>query len=76
MDPYLAVTAHYISVSPKASTHPEWELKSKILGFAPIEGNHGGANTAAVILRVVDRYKIRHKVCDSLHMIYELEKAN
>ena len=26
-----------------------------------IEGNHSGANTAAVILRVVDRYGIRHK---------------
>ncbi len=66
MDPYLAVTAHYISVSLKASTLPEWELKSNILGFALIEGNHGGANTAAVILRVVDRYKIRCKVCNSL----------
>lgn len=63
MNLYLVITAYYISASPQASAHPGWELKSRILGFSPIEGNHGSANTAAVILRVVDCYGIRRKVC-------------
>ena len=33
-----------------AKNPSEWELKSKILGFMEIEGNHSGANTATVIL--------------------------
>ena|ERR1700722_12188723 len=63
-DPYLAVTAHYIS-SPPAQPN-SWELRSRVLGFMEIEGNHSGANTAAVILRVIDRYGIRHKVVGSV----------
>ena len=37
-------------------------LKSELLGFTEIEGNHGGANIASVILHVIDRYDIRDKV--------------
>jgi hypothetical protein len=55
-DPYLAVTAHYIAAP--ASQLNSWELHSKTLGYTGIEGNHNGANTAAVILRVIDRYGI------------------
>ena len=58
-DPYLAVTAHYIA-SPEGQAN-NWELRSKVLGYTDIEGNHSGANTAAVILQVVDRYGIRQK---------------
>lgn len=47
-DPYLAVTAHYIN-APKEQPNA-WELKKKMLGFTKIEGNHGGANTAAVLI--------------------------
>ena len=60
MDPYLAVTAHYISAP---ADHPnDWELKAKVIGYTHIDGNHSGANTAAVLLRVVDRYDMRKMV--------------
>lgn len=59
-DPYLSVIAYYINALAKNPS--EWELKSKILGFMEIEGNHSGANTAAVILWLVDHYNIYKKV--------------
>lgn len=59
-DPYLAVTAHYIVANEDQPN--DWALKSRLLGYTEIHGNHSGANTAAVILRVVDRYDIRGKV--------------
>jgi len=58
-DPYLAVTARYIALPENQANN--WELHSKVLGYTGIEGNHSGANTAAVILQVVDRYGICHK---------------
>ena len=73
-DPYLAVTAHYIS-SPPAQPN-SWELRSRVLGFTEIEGNHSGANTAAVILRVIDRYGIQHKVVGSVIKHKILQKHN
>ena len=57
MDPFLSVTAHYIAVKPE-----QWTLKSQVLAYTHIEGNHSGANTASVLLRVIDRYDIRPKV--------------
>jgi hypothetical protein len=60
-DPYLAITGHWIE-APKNKPN-NWELKSELLGFTEIQGNHGGANIASVILRIVDRYDIRKKVC-------------
>lgn len=60
-DPYLAVTAHYVHSN--ASTPNDRELHSKVLGYTEINGNHSGANMAAVILRIVDRYGIRGQVC-------------
>jgi len=60
-DPYLAVTAHYIVAAPSSQTF-DWELKSWLLGFQEIQGNHGGANLAATILQVLDQYGIQDKV--------------
>lgn len=59
-DPYLAVTAHYIHS--EVDQPNDWELRSKVLGYTEMRGNHSGANTAAIILRIVDQYRIRHKV--------------
>jgi hypothetical protein len=63
-DPYLSVTGHYIS-APRDRPQ-DWELKSEQLAFAPFEGNHSGANMANVLVRTVDRYGIREKVCTDL----------
>lgn len=56
----MAVTAHYIS-SPKERPQ-DWSLESRMLGYTEIEGSHSGANEAAVLMRIIDRYDIRDKV--------------
>jgi len=59
-DPYLAITAHYISAP---SHHPlDWELKSKLLGFEELLGSHTGANMASKMVEVLGKYAIRNKV--------------
>jgi hypothetical protein len=59
-DPYLAVTAHYIESPLDQLT--KWSLKTDLLGFTEIKGNHGGANQAAIVLHIVDCYNIHDKV--------------
>ncbi|THG95548.1 hypothetical protein EW026_g6127 [Hermanssonia centrifuga] len=59
-DPYLAVTAHYIDSMPDKPA--EWVLQSQVIGFTVIEGDHSGANTAAVIICMLDRYGLLDKV--------------
>lgn len=60
-DPFLSVTGHYIDAPPD-KPH-EWVLKTDQLAFSPIEGNHSGSNMANILMRTVDRYGIRDKVC-------------
>ena len=60
-DPYLSVTGHYIT-APEGQPR-EWKLKSEQLAFTHFEGNHSGANMASVLIRTVDRYDLRKKVC-------------
>jgi hypothetical protein len=60
-DPYLSVTGHYIT-APKDHPH-DWKLKSEQLAFTHFEGNHSGVNMANVLVRTVDRYDLRDKVC-------------
>ena len=63
-DPFLSMTAHYITAP--ADDPNDWKLKCDQLAFTPIEGNHSGANMANIILRILDRYEIRHKVGTSM----------
>jgi hypothetical protein len=65
-DPYLSITGHYIAAP--EDRPQDWELKSEQLAFAPFEGNHSGANMANVLVRTVDRYGIREKVCPNLQL--------
>ncbi|KAG6862894.1 hypothetical protein C0991_009620, partial [Blastosporella zonata] len=58
-DPYFAVTAHYIDAP--AKTPNNWKLCAELIGYTPIKGNHGGSNTAATILKVIDHYNIHSK---------------
>ena len=59
MVPYLAITGHYID---STNGSDKWELKSELLRFTEIEGNHGSANITSVILCVIDRCDIQGKV--------------
>jgi hypothetical protein len=59
-DPYLAITAHYINAP---QDHPlEWTLKSKVIEYPDIQGDHSGANTANVVMRIIDCYRICSKL--------------
>jgi hypothetical protein len=62
-DPYLSLTVHYID-APKEKPN-DWDLKSDLLAFAEIKGNHSGANIGEHILGVVDRYGIADKVANT-----------
>lgn len=59
-DPYLSLTVHYID-APKEKPN-DWELKSDLLAFTEIKGNHSGANIGEYIIRIANRYGILNKV--------------
>ena len=61
-DPYLAVTAHYIAASPLKNKSNEWELRARTLAFTAIDGDHGGANIAAILLKIFEDYGLSDKV--------------
>jgi hypothetical protein len=59
-DPYLAITAHNINAP---QDHPlKWILKSKVIGYPGIQGDHSGANTASVVMCIIDHYRICSKL--------------
>jgi len=59
-DPFLSVTAHYITAP--ADKPQQWELCSDQLAFTPIVGNHSGENIARILIETIDEYDIRAKV--------------
>ncbi|KIJ35960.1 hypothetical protein M422DRAFT_180009, partial [Sphaerobolus stellatus SS14] len=59
LDPYLAMTAHYIYSSPDEPT--KWSLEGNVIGFSLIIGDHSGRNTARIVTRIIDRYVLREK---------------
>jgi hypothetical protein len=61
-DPYLSITGHFIH-----DVGAGWKLHSEQLAFTPLPGRHSGANIGNTIMRTVDRYGLREKVCQSLY---------
>jgi hypothetical protein len=59
-DPYLSLTAHFISAP--ADRPDAWELKTNQLIFQEIQGRHTGKNMADILSRALDRYNLRGKV--------------
>jgi hypothetical protein len=57
--PFLAMTAHWISEEPSTGT---LKLKSALLAFHRIRGNHLGKSLAKTILYLLDRAKTTAKV--------------
>jgi len=58
MTSYLAITSHWID--------REYKLRSELLAFSEIDGNHSGENIAHELLEVLERYKIQEKVSRAL----------
>ena len=50
----MGITAHWIT--------NEWKLKSLLLDFIKLEGNHSGANIKEVFLKSLKKFKIESKV--------------
>ena len=59
-DPYLVVTTHYIDMLPGKPN--DWMLKSELLEFKVIEGNHGRVNMATTMMKVIDQFGLHAKV--------------
>jgi hypothetical protein len=57
----MSITGHYISSS--LDSPDKWELKEEQLAFSPIEGRHNAVNQAKILIRTVERYGLRGKVC-------------
>jgi hypothetical protein len=62
-DPYLTVTAHWID--------NDWELRNQIIAFTEIHGEHTGANTGAILVKIFQDYNIldARKVHRSIHRV-------
>ena len=59
-DPFLSVTAHYISAP--VDKPQQWELRSDQLTFTPIVGNHSRENITKILIETVDEYGIQSRV--------------
>jgi hypothetical protein len=62
---FMSVTSHWIGASIECPS--EWQLHSAQLGFAEVDGHHSGANLAQLVVRIIDRYDAREKVCYSIY---------
>lgn len=51
---YLAVTAHFFTEN--------WELRSELLSFSELEGQHTGENISEELYNVVKKFGIENKV--------------
>ncbi|KAF9230026.1 hypothetical protein BU15DRAFT_57676, partial [Melanogaster broomeanus] len=59
LQPYLALTAHWIAGDEKTGG---LELKSALIGFHRVRGNHTGLVLARAILYLLDRAEVTMKV--------------
>ncbi|KAF5332789.1 hypothetical protein D9611_005171 [Ephemerocybe angulata] len=55
---YMAITAHYLVMSPAGNL----ELKSRLVAFRHIEGSHTGENIGKVFVRVLEEIRCLHKI--------------
>ncbi|KAF5382025.1 hypothetical protein D9615_004467 [Tricholomella constricta] len=62
---YLGMTAHWISVSKSA----KWTLRSEVVGFRSIYGNHSGANMGRYFMGLCDRIGITSRTHSKLHTL-------
>jgi hypothetical protein len=53
----MSITGHYIDAS------NDWELKEEQLAFTPIAGRHNAVNQSKILIRTIERYDLRGKVC-------------
>ena len=50
----MAVTGYFID--------KDWQYREILLGFEPLHGTHSSVNLSVVLIDVLERYDIKHKV--------------
>ena len=60
-DPYLGVTVHWVHSSPEAPT--DWSLRTLLLAFREVKGNHSGQNLANLVMEILSKAGLTSKVC-------------
>jgi hypothetical protein len=73
---FLGVTAHWIEVKP--GPKEIWSMRSEVVGFRPVSGDHSGKNLGRYFVGVCDRIGItdmdqskvstRQRACDGILM--------
>ena len=51
---FLGVTGHWIEVK-KETRKETWEMRSEVIGFRTVSGDHGGKNLGRYFVGVSDR---------------------
>jgi hypothetical protein len=67
-DPYLGVTVHWVHSRPETPT--EWSLRTLLLAFREVKGNHSGENLAKIVMEIFNEAGLLHKVCHITQNIY------
>jgi hypothetical protein len=62
---FLGVTAHWIEVK-----NEKWEMRSEVIGFRSVSGDHGGENLGRYFVGVCDRIGMTSKVNQTLSNCY------
>jgi hypothetical protein len=59
-DPYLGVTVHWVHNPVESPT--EWSLRTLLLAFREVKGNHSGANLARLVMEILKEAGMTSKV--------------
>ena len=59
-DPYLGVTVHWVHNPVESPT--EWSLRTMLLTFQEVKGNHSGANLSKVVMEIINEAGLTSKV--------------
>lgn len=59
-DPYLGVTVHWVHSTNESPT--SWSLRTMLLAFQEVKGNHSGENLAKVFMGIIEAAGLTSKV--------------
>ncbi|KIJ99738.1 hypothetical protein K443DRAFT_8215 [Laccaria amethystina LaAM-08-1] len=65
---FLGVTAHWINVKRKEGEET-WEMRSEVIGFRSVSGDHSGKNLGQYFVGVCDRIGIMNTQRSKLHTL-------
>jgi hypothetical protein len=64
-DPYLGVTIHWVHSKPESPS--EWSLRTLLLTFHKVKGNHSGDNLAKLVMEILNKAGLTSKV----HIVFD-----